>query len=248
MWWWMAVAFGAQCETIGMADVMAVTPPAVVVLGDRHGVVPDANRAVRIVQQLARRAPTVLAVEAILGDQAAILERYNAGTLLVGDLYEELEWERTNGWPYGPYSKLFEAAYEERVPVVAAGLPIGVPPDEAEFPVPGGYMSVLRGALGEADVPLAAQSDLIRTIAWRDHRIARQALEGWSGEGYLVVLTDRVHVEGGKGVPWQIGLETRVPVHTFVLAWGHDPPCFAGDRVWAPGLSEMLGGAVKPEP
>lgn len=246
MWWWMALAYGAACETIGQGDVMAVTPPAIVVLGDRHGVVPDSARATRIVRAFARRAPTTLALEAIPADRQPVLDRFAAGELYIDQMHEALDWERIGSWPFLPYGRLLEMTWEEQVPVVAAGLSLGLPPEEAEYPVPGGYMSVLRDALGEGEMPLSSQADFVRTLAWRDYSIAERAVSGWSGEGYLVILADRLHVEGGKGVPWQAGLLSRAPVHAFLLAWAHDPPCFPGDRVWAPGLSEKLAGAKKP--
>ena len=65
-----------------------------------------------------------------------------------------------------------------------------------------------------------------------------ERLDGWNGEGYLVVVTNRTRVEGGKGVPWQIDMELEQPVHSFVLAWGVEPPCYAGDQVWKPGFFE----------
>ena len=249
MWWFAAaVAYGAQCETIGMADVKSVTPPAVVVLGDRHGMYPDQGRATKIVRALAARAPTVLATDILPPDRQPALDKFNAGEILVDDLGAALEWEQASQWPYEAWTRLFDAAWFEGVPVVAAGVPMEPAPEDAEFPVPGGYMSVLDDALGEGEMPLAAQSHFVRQVAWRDYQIASQALSAWNGEGYLVVLADRLHVEGGKGVSWQAGLITRVPVHAFVLAWANDPPCFAGDKIWAPGLSEKLSGAQKPPP
>ena len=69
------------------------------------------------------------------------------------------------------------------------------------------------------------------SMAWRDFRIGELALEGWSGEGYLVVLTGRGHVEGGQGTNWQLAQLTDAPVHSVVL--DHDgAQCLDGDRVW----------------
>jgi len=90
------------------------------------------------------------------------------------------------------------------------------------------------------EMPLAMQSRFVRSMAWLDHQIAETALGAWDGQGYLVILVGREHVEGGKGVAWQAGLATREAVHGFVLAWGGEPPCYMGDRMWKESLWEKL--------
>jgi hypothetical protein len=35
-------------------------------------------------------------------------------------------------------------------------------------------------------------------------------------------------------------LATEKAVHGFVLAWGGEPPCYMGDRVWKESLWEKL--------
>jgi hypothetical protein len=53
-----------------------------------------------------------------------------------------------------------------------------------------------------------------------------------------VIVTGRGHVEGGKGVPWQVGqLLPDARVESFVLAWGQ-APCHPGDQAYKPGLFE----------
>jgi hypothetical protein len=102
--------------------------------------------------------------------------------------------------------------------------------------VPAGYYKVLSDAMAGHEVPIEKQADFVRSMAWRDWRIADLALTGWDQKGYLVIVTGRGHVEGGKGVPWQLDQRVDVPVSGFVLAWGGEPPCYAGDRVWKKGL------------
>ena len=48
-----------------------------------------------------------------------------------------------------------------------------------------------------------------------------------------MIVTGRGHVEGGKGVAWQVAqARPNVTVDSFVLAWGTNPPCYEGDKVW----------------
>ena len=63
---------------------------------------------------------------------------------------------------------------------------------------------------------------------------------GLISKGYLVVVVGRGHVEGSLGVPWQIARMTTAPVHAFTLAWGGDPPCYRGDKVWRPSVDETI--------
>ncbi len=241
MLWWLTVsvglASGGPCETIGMSDVLAVTPPAVIVLGERHGTQPDLRRATRIVRALANRAPTTVALEAVHAERQPILDQYVSGDLPYDLMQQELDWDRLWGFPYRPYAPLV-TAIDLGARTLAVGLPLERAPESAEFPVPGGYTSVMRDAMGENAMPLSMQSGFVRAMAWRDFRIAQQSLQGWDQQGYLVILTGREHVVGGKGVAWQAGLMTRTPVHAFVLAWATDPPCFAGDKLWRPGPFE----------
>jgi len=241
MWWFLAasVALAApdSCERIDIGDVLAVPPPAIVVLGARHGTQPDLRRATKIVKTFAARAPTTVALEAVQGDKQKVLDDFSQGHVAAEHLPIKLDWDREWGFPYRPYQTLV-TGNGIGVHVIAAGQPLGNAPKDAEFPVPGGYMSILRDAMADHEIPLPMQSAFIRAMAWRDYQIAKQAVDGWNHMGYLVVLAGRTHIEGGKGVPWQASLLTKEPVSSFVLDWGVDPPCYPGDQVWKPGLFE----------
>ena len=227
----IAVGFAEPCDRVGIADVLAVPPPAILVLGERHGTQPDLRRAAQIVSRLARRSPVTLALEVIPEGKQPVLDAWARGEIDPLELRDALDWQASVGFPWPPYEPLVTAALQE-VRVVAVGVETERPPPEASFPVPGGYMSVLREAMGEQAVPLALQSSFVRTLAWEDYRIAHQAVEAWDGRGYLVLLTARGRVEGGRGVSWQAELLRPEPVESFVLAWATNPPCFPGDRVW----------------
>ena len=96
----------------------------------------------------------------------------------------------------------------------------------------------LRDAMAGHEMPLDMEERFVRSMAWRDYKIASLAATSWDQKGYLVIVTGRGHVEGGKGVNWQVSQLVDVPVHSFVLAWGKEPPCYPGDQVWRPGLFE----------
>ena len=123
--------------------------------------------------------------------------------------------------------------------VVAAGLDLGKRPEGRTTPIPNGYINILRDAFGEHEMPIELESQFVQSMAWRDFGIAEAAITGWDQKGYLVILTGRGHVEGGKGVQWQAQRMVSVPVHGFTLAWA-SPPCYPGDRVWKMSLLERL--------
>ncbi|MBW1877501.1 MAG: ChaN family lipoprotein [Deltaproteobacteria bacterium] len=243
MWWIVAAMTTAlaawECESVGMGDVLSVVPPAVIVLGERHGTQPDLRRATRIVKNLSRHAPTTLALEAVRHEQQPVLDRYAKGEVEAVDLPEALHWDEGGGFPYEPYRGLVSAA-DYGVRVVGVGREDNAAPNDVDFPVPAGYMPILRDAMAGHEMPLAMQSRFVRTMAWLDYQMAESAVEAWDGRGYLVIVVGRGHVEGGKGVAWQAGLAVEEAVHGFVLAWGGDPPCYRGDRLWKQSLWEKL--------
>ena len=231
MLWWVQAAEAAGCETVTYADIAAVQGPAVVVLGERHGMQPDLARATRIVRGFARRGPVTVALEAIHRDLQPTLDDYAAGQFDTDDLEARLNWKKAWGFPYAPYAALVSGALSG-AKVIAAGIALGPAPEGVTTPVPSGYLPILRDAMSGHDVPPEREPAFLASMAWRDYAIGEAALNGWDGQGVLVVVTGRGHVEGGKGVAWQIDQRTDVPVSSFVLAWGSNPACYAGDKVW----------------
>jgi hypothetical protein len=232
----IGAAWAGTCETIGFTDVVEVAAPAVIVLGERHGTQPDLARATRVVNTLATNGKVTLALEAVHTKYQPVLDAYASGSMEPEELRTQLEWEQSWGFPWAPYERLVTAA-AQGIRVVAAGVTLGpAPADAPDFPVPAGYYALLSGAMAGHEVPVEKQGDFVRSMAWRDYAITDAAIDAWDGEGYLVVLTGRGHVEGGKGVTWQADQRVEAPVYGFVLAWGGEPPCHPGDKVWKKGF------------
>jgi len=237
-----AIASAGTCTAIDASDILAVPPPAVIVLGERPGDSLDGKRAARLVHRLSAAGPVTLALEALPVAAQPTLDQYAAGDIETERLADRLDWQNTVAFPYRPYAGLVTAAVDG-VHVVAASAPPETPPADAQIALAPGYLSVLRDGLGGHDLPLPLEARYARTAAWRDVRIATAGITAWDDRGYLVIVTHRARVEGGFGVPWQASLLTRAPVHAFTLAWGGDPPCYSGDRVWRETLMErLLGG------
>lgn len=230
-------ALGGDCTEVGLHDILSVAPPAVIVLGERHGTQPDLPRATRVVRNLHERAPVTVALEAVHEDYQAVLDEIAEGTVAYEDVPERLNWEESWGFNYAPYARMVTASlYGARV--LAAGTELGQAPEDARYPIPSGYIAILRDAMAGHEMPLDMEERFVRSMAWRDFKIASLAATPWDQKGYLVIVTGRGHVEGGKGVNWQASQLVDVPVHSFVLAWGKEPPCYPGDQVWRPGLFE----------
>jgi hypothetical protein len=111
---------------------------------------------------------------------------------------------------------------------VAAGVAPSLPPEGTIAPQPPAYIHVLGPPMGEHPVPVELEARYLSMVAYTDHRVALRAVEAWNGQGSLVILADRLHVEGGKGISWQAGLLTEAPVHSVMLKQS-DSPCYAGD-------------------
>lgn len=230
--WLLTVAVAHECEDVSLDELAAISGPAVLVLGERHGSKPDMKRAHRLVKALVARGPVQLGMEAVHESNQAVLDAYANGEVRSGKLSSALQWEETWGYAWQPYKKLVFSG-RKGVRVRAAGLDLGPKPDDRDVELPDGYREVLMASLGAhgEEMPEHIKERFPTSMAWRDFRIAELSAEGWSGEGYLVVLTGRGHVEGGRGTNWQLAKLVDAPVHSVVLA--HEGArCEAGDRLW----------------
>ncbi len=233
MWWTVLVASAlaqSNCEKVSLADIADVPAPAVLVVGERPGAWPDLLRAEKLVHKLRRDSAVTLAFQAIDVDKQSVLDQYAAAKLRQSDLPVLLAWTEHWTMPFKSYQPLI-AMSELDVSLVAAGSTPELRPEDSRIMLPPGYIHVLMDAVGENAIPVDLESTFVQTMAWRDHSVAQAAIQGWDGQGYLVIVADRLHVEGGKGIQWQAARLTDVPVSSVLLADGHSP-CYAGDRIW----------------
>ena len=224
------------CEVTNAGLLAQLPTPAVIVLGERRGLWPDLRRAEKLARKLARDRPVTVALQAVAADRQPILDRYAAGELADSDLPELLGWSQ--GWTmdYSDYQDLVAGA-DWGGTVLAVGHPYEARPADAVAPMPPGYFTVLLDGIGEHAMPVELEGPFATNTAWLDHRMAASAVQGWSGEGVLLILVDRLHNEGGLGVSWQVQQLTSAPVHNVLLAEANTP-CYAGDLVW----KDALGG------
>ena len=232
MWFilFAAAAWSQTCTFVTGADITATPPPAVVVLGIRRGTQPDLWRASRVAHRLAKQGPVTLALADVPVEGQSVLDRYAEGAVLPSDLPELLSWDSEVGFTWSAYRSLVTGA-AWGADVRAVGVDWSVRPSDAILPLPPSYMFVLGEAFGGAPAPVTTEPRIIEMMAWRDHRIAANALEAWSGQGYLVIVVDRFHVEGGKGVQFQASRMTDRAVEAFLVT-DAGARCWPSDRVW----------------
>jgi hypothetical protein len=225
-----SLASAQQCESISMRDVLNVAPPAVIVLGERRGTQPDLARATAVARRLSRHQPVTVALEAVHRDYNGVLDDYAVGRIAPLDLPDKLAW--SDHWPfhYTPYQSLVTGALFD-AKVVGVGLTPGIRPEGLQHPIPPSYMHVLSLAMGDHPIPVEMEPRFVQAVAFKDYEIAKAAVAGWDQRGYLVIVADRFHVEGGKGISWQAARQVGVSVHAFLLA-DAGSPCFTGDQVW----------------
>lgn len=226
IWLWSLLA-AAGCEPVTVDALTAGDKPVVVVLGERHGHRKELRRAARVVEALAGNGPVTVALEAVHGDQqdaADALAEHGRRRRFK----QESDWKATWGYRLGAYWPVLRQA-RDGVVLVGAGLDLGPAPDERDVPIPEGYAEQLAEAMEGHDMPAEVAARFTRSMAWRDLRIAEQAVEGWDGRGALVILTGRGHVEGGRGVTWQLDEFTDAPVRAALLD-AEDATCEAGAR------------------
>lgn len=232
MWFWLTAALAQTptCEKVSLAQVADVQAPAVIVLGERRGIWPDLVRAERLIARLQRDHHVTVALEAVHVDKQPVLDQYTSGSIGLSDVPELTGWGEYWGIPWSAYQGVV-AAGELGADLIAIGVNAELRPAQDTIPLPPGYLHVLLDAVGEHAVPVELESQFVQTVAWKDHRMAANAIEAWDGEGVLVILADRLHVEGGMGVQWQAQRLTEVPVTSVLLA-NANTPCYPGDRVW----------------
>lgn len=231
--WLLSTALAAEpaCTYVKLDDIVDRPAPAVVVLGERHGSRKDLGRALAVARRLKARGKVTVALEAVHRSHQGVLDAFAAGKVDADALEAELDWDRSWGFAYRAYEPLVTAS-EEDMKVVGVGVDLGPKPDDVQIPLPPRYVDLLRPAMGGHEVPLDQEQHFVEAMAWRDHALAKAALDAWDGEGFLVLVVGRGHVEGGKGTVWQAQRLTEAPVEGFVLAPGVDPPCHPGDRLW----------------
>lgn len=227
IWTLASVALADGCTKTSVGKLAALPDPAVLVLGERKGTLPDLKRAKAIVAKLAHQGPVTVALQAFRLDQQEVLNAVSAGRMTLDQVPSAVDWENTWGFPFEAYAPILELAGPE-VKLVAIGQPYQPLPADQSVPTPPGYIHVLSDAMGDAPIPVDLETSFVSEVAWADHRFARAAVDAWDGKGRLVILVDRMHVEGGLGVGWQAQRLTAAPVTQAMLANG-DSRCYAGD-------------------
>lgn len=225
-----AAAWANTCSPTTLSELAATEGPAVLVLGERKGTQPDLIRASRLVKKLiATEQSVTVALGAVSSEEQTILDKHASGGLAATDLEGLLDWGATYGFAYAPYAPLVQSA-DLGARVVAIGVEPEPKPKDTPVPQPPGYLPVLQDAMAGHFMPVLLESRFKTMVTWIDHRMARHAVEGWDRKGVLVVVADRMHVEGGNGISWQAQLMLNsegIPVKTVLLSG--PGRCYAGD-------------------
>lgn len=220
---------GEPCAVVPLKTATHLPAPAVILLGERKGHHPDLLRAEKIITKLAKRSSVTVALESVHRDHQGILTKYEAGQLSPTDLPELLHWNDYWGFDYWRYERIVTASVVG-ANVYGVGLDWTIRPNEVQVPIPPGYIHVLGDIMG-TPAPVDLEGRFVQMVAYRDFSIAKAATEAWNGDGYLVILADRLHVEGGLGISWQLARLTDAPVTAFVLS-DASSPCYDGDLLF----------------
>ena len=233
MWWFFTLfmlhAQARDCSGVSISAVTADQGPSILVLGERRATQPDLFRAHRLVTALGRTREVTLALEAVDHSRQEALSRLGQQIASTQAIEQALAWKEHSPFSVVPYSPLLRGA-KRGVHLLAIGVDRSPRPRGQNLPIPPSYFFSLEPSLSEAHMPVALEPSFVEAMAWRDHRLAKHALAGWNGKGTLVVLVDRFHVEGGKGVSWQLQRMTDVPVRVLLLS-NAGATCQAGESV-----------------
>jgi hypothetical protein len=233
-----ALAADGGCSKTSVGKLAKVEQPAVLVLGERKGTLPDLSRAARLVKKLLKKGSVTVALQAVRAKSQDALDQYARGGLSMEVLPERLDWQNSWGFPFEAYERVLGTGRQGAKLVAIGGryLPRpqdasgGAPSRQASLPIPPGYVQMLEDPMGDNPIPVELESRFAEFVAYSDRRFADIALAAWDGTGVLVILVDRYHVEGGMGVQWQAQTMTEAPVKGVLLA-DAESRCYKGDLV-----------------
>jgi hypothetical protein len=228
----LSASFAGTCTQTTLTELEASAEPGILVLGERKGTQPDLGRASRLVSRLrSKGAPVTVVLQAVSTRKQSVLDAFMAGDLEPDVLRDDLDWDTLSGFPFPPYQRLLlGAAKGDRL--VAAGMEWEQQPKGTVVPRAPGYLQVLSDTMHGHFMPAELEPAFVQNVTWLDHRIATHAVENWNGKGFLVVVADRLHVEGGKGISWQLQRLVDHPVTIVNLAGPGG--CYDGDRYLGP--------------
>ena len=220
-------AYAGGCDPTWLSEAV-VDAPAVIVLGARRGMQPDLFRARRLIKALSEKAEVTLALDILPVSAADDYRLHLANGFGDEVLPLALDWDDKVGLPWSGYKGFFTDPDLRWVPV---GVGPGEHPDSSEpVQIPMGLGNVLRDT-SAGNFPAQRQEVLLRAIAWQDSVISQRAIDGWDGDGYLVVLVDRFRVYGRSGVDWHLPYYTKAPVSSYLLSWSGED-CTEGEKVF----------------
>ncbi|MEM6928471.1 MAG: hypothetical protein AAF602_16165 [Myxococcota bacterium] len=218
----------SSCRGVTMGQLTARAAPGILVLGERPGVIGDAKKAKALVKRLAKTGPVTLGVEFVEARRQSVLDKLALGRVSFEALDIALAFQ-DDGYTFSVYRRLLALPSKvEGVTLVGLGTPLLVRPEDTPVALPPGYTMVLTDAMGDSPVPPELEGRTVQMVAYHDQRIAKQAVDSWTGEGWLVLLVDRTWVQGGLGVAWQLRRLTDARVDAVLLA---DPKadCYPDD-------------------
>jgi len=235
-----AVAFGQDpsdaasvpttCIKTSIGRVLDFDAPAVLVLGERKGTLPDLSRARKIVKKLAARGPVTVAIQAVRTDHQTVLDQLSAGTIPIEQVPGLLDWENSWGFPFEAYQPLLETAVSTKSKLVGIGQDFTLRPSDQIVQSPPGFFQILADPMGDNPVPAELESKYVEFVSWAAHGLANTALSAWDGKGVLVIVVDRYFVEGGGGVPFQVQQLSQAKVSSAILV-DAESRCYPGDFV-----------------
>jgi len=228
MWTLLLAVAHASCTPTTLGQLADQPEPSVLVLGERRGMAQDVKRAHKLAKKLTKRGPVTLALQAVPVELQEALDAHAGGRLTDEQLLAKVDLPTNWGFDVPAYSKLLLAGQTPGLELVAVGVPPEMAPEGVIVPLPPAYMHVLGDTMGEHPIPVEREGRFSSLVAYTDHRVAARAVDAWDGQGFLLIVADRLHVEGAKGISWQASLLTEHPAVS-VLLEASDTPCYSGD-------------------
>ncbi len=230
----------------------------VIYIGENHTDPVHHRIQLQVIQDLAARHQTAVAVEMIDHSYQPVLDKWSQGELSEQDFLEKIHWYANWRYNFDLYRGIFEAAREQHIPLIGLNLPFHIPPKIAV----GGIDNLLPEDAAHMPQTLTLTDPEHRAYVeniFNMHRLKgrenfeyfyaaqctwedtmAETIAGNLNHRKMIVLAGNGHIVRKFGIPNRVFSRTRAPFKTLYLApVGSTVELSYGDYIWITGAEEL---------
>ena len=230
----------------------------VVYIGENHTDPVHHRIQLQVIQDLAARHQTAVAVEMIDHSYQPVLDKWSQGELSEQDFLEKIHWYANWRYNFDLYRSIFETIRDKHLPLIGLNLPFHIPPKIAV----GGIENLLPEDAAHLPQTLTLTDPDHRAYVeniFNMHRLKgrenfeyfyaaqctwedtmAETIAGNLNHRKMIVLAGNGHILRKFGIPNRVFSRTRAPFKTLYLApAGSTVELSYGDYIWITGAEEL---------